>query len=112
MHAAVELAHQGNAAAIAAFDRAATAIGTAIAVVVNLTGPAVAVIEGESVSDFDVYDAKVRETFAAQAFGAAAECELQLRPHTFDAWARGAAVSVIRAFVRQSKREPAAAEIA
>ncbi len=112
MHAAVELAHQGNAAAIAAFDRAATAIGTAIAVVVNLTGPAVAVIEGESVSDFDVYDAKVRETFAAQAFGAAADCELQLRPHTFDAWARGAAVSVIRAFVRQSKREPAAAEIA
>jgi predicted NBD/HSP70 family sugar kinase len=102
MHAAVELAHQGDPSAIATFDRAATAIGTAIAVVVNLTGPAVVVIEGEAVADFDVYETKMREAFAARAFGAAAACEVQLRPHTFEAWARGAAVSVIRAFVRQS----------
>jgi predicted NBD/HSP70 family sugar kinase len=101
MAGVVELAHAGHPAALAAFDRAATVIGRAIAVVANLTGPQVAVIEGESVADFDVYDAKVRETFAAQAFGAAAECTLELRAHTFDAWARGAAASVIRAFVRQ-----------
>lgn len=112
MRDVVDLAHRGDAAAIAAFDRAATAIGTAIAVVVNLTGPAVAVIEGESVSDFDVYDAKVHEAFAAHAFGAAAECRLELRPHTFEAWARGAAVSVLRDFVRRASRDQVAAKTA
>jgi len=101
MDAVVELAHAGQPDAITAFDRAATAIGRAIAVVANLTGPEVAVIEGESVADFDVYEATVRKTFAAQAFGAAAQCRIELRPHTFDAWARGAAASVIRSFVRQ-----------
>jgi len=101
MAATVELAHAGRPEALAAFDRAATAIGRAIAVVANLTGPEVVVIEGEAVADFDVYDAALRKTFAAQAFGAAAECRLELRPHTFDAWARGAAASVIRSFVRR-----------
>jgi predicted NBD/HSP70 family sugar kinase len=101
MDAIVELAHAGQPDAVAAFDRAAIAIGRAIAVVANLTGPEVAVIEGESVADFDVYETTVRKTFAAQAFGAAAQCRIELRPHTFDAWARGAAASVIRSFVRQ-----------
>jgi predicted NBD/HSP70 family sugar kinase len=101
MDAVVELAHAGQPDAVAAFDRAATAIGRAIAVVANLTGPEVVVIEGEAVADFDVYETTVRKTFAAQAFGAAAQCRLELRPHTFDAWARGAAASVIRSFVRQ-----------
>jgi predicted NBD/HSP70 family sugar kinase len=101
MAAIVELAHAGHPDAVAAFDRAATAIGRAIAVVANLTGPEVVVIEGESVADFDVYEATVRKTFDAQAFGAAARCRIELRPHTFDAWARGAAASVIRSFVRQ-----------
>lgn len=101
MDAIVELAHAGQPDAVAAFDRAATAIGRAIAAVANLIGPEVAVIEGESVADFDVYEATVRKTFAAQAFGAAAQCRIELRPHTFDAWARGAAASVIRGFVRQ-----------
>jgi len=101
MAAIVELAHTGQPEAVAAFDRAATAIGRAIAVVANLTGPEVVVIEGEAVADFDVYDTTLRKTFAEQAFGAAAECRLELRPHTFDAWARGAAASVIRSFVRR-----------
>jgi predicted NBD/HSP70 family sugar kinase len=101
MAAVVALAHEGDPAALAAFDLAASVIGTAIAAVVNLTGPRIAVIEGEAVNNFDVYDAKLREAFAANAFGAAAECQLRLRPHTFDAWARGAAVSVLRDFVRQ-----------
>jgi len=51
MDAIVELAHAGQPDAVAAFDGAATAIGRAIAVVANLTGPEVAVIEGESVAD-------------------------------------------------------------
>jgi predicted NBD/HSP70 family sugar kinase len=99
--AVVELAHAGNRHAVAAFDRAATVIGHAIAVVANVTGPRVIVIEGEAVTNFDVYEAKLRETFASEAFGAAAGCRLELRPHTFDAWARGAAASAIRAYVRR-----------
>jgi predicted NBD/HSP70 family sugar kinase len=101
MAAVVRLAHQGDPAAVGAFNRAASVIGSAIAAVVNLIGPRVAVIEGEAVNNFDVYDAELRKAFAANAFGAAAQCQLRLRPHTFDAWARGAAVSVLRTFVRQ-----------
>ncbi|MDT5009212.1 MAG: hypothetical protein QOH57_829 [Mycobacterium sp.] len=101
MAAVVRLAHEGDPAAVGAFNRAASVIGSAIAAVVNLIGPRVAVIEGEAVNNFEVYDAELRKAFAANAFGAAAECQLRLRPHTFDAWARGAAVSVLRAFVGQ-----------
>lgn len=99
----VDLAHVGEPHAIAAFDRAATVIGQAIAVVANLTGPQVIVIQGEAVTNFDVYELKLRETFAAEAFGAAANCRLELRPHTFETWARGSAASVIRSFVRRER---------
>lgn len=96
------MAHAGDAVALAAFDRAAAAIGTALAVVVNLTGPAVVVIEGEAVGDFELYDERLRSAFGHHAFGAAAQCRLELRTHDFDSWARGAAVTVLRDFVRNS----------
>ncbi len=100
---AADLAHAGESLAIAAFERAGTVIGTAIAAMVNLTGPEIVLVAGESVADFDLFERRIREAFAAHAFGAAADCRIVTRSHTFDDWARGAAASVIRAAVRQDR---------
>ncbi|WP_328989616.1 ROK family transcriptional regulator [Kribbella sp. NBC_01245] len=97
---AVDLAHAGDELARAAFDRAGQVIGSALAAMVNLVGPELVVIAGEGVADYDLYDHRIRSAFAEHAFGAAADCELTIRSHTFDDWARGAAAAVIRSFVR------------
>lgn len=93
---AVRLAHRGDATATAAFDRAGSAIGAGLAAMVNLVGPETVLVAGEGVADFDLYEQRIRGEFAAHAFGAAADCEIVLRRHTFDDWARGAAVCVLR----------------
>jgi predicted NBD/HSP70 family sugar kinase len=97
---AVRLAHAGDRSAVTAFDRAGTAIGAALAVTVNLVGPEVVVIAGEGVMEYDLYERRIREEFAAHAFGAAAGCRLVVRRHTFIDWARGAAVAVFRDAIR------------
>jgi predicted NBD/HSP70 family sugar kinase len=86
---------------VAAFDRAGTAIGAALAIVANLTGPDTVLVAGEGMQEFELYERTIRSTFAAHAFGAAADCVLVTRAHTFEDWARGAAASLIRAAVRQ-----------
>ncbi|MCU1578113.1 MAG: family transcriptional regulator [Rhodoglobus sp.] len=98
---AVRLAHEGNPTAAAAFDRAGTVIGRAIATMVNLAGPQLVLIAGEGVAEYDLYDQRLREAFAEHAFGAAANCSIVIRPHAFEDWARGAATAVIRALVTQ-----------
>jgi predicted NBD/HSP70 family sugar kinase len=96
---AVALAHDGDEAAVQAFDRAGTVIGTAIATVANLTGPEIVLITGEAVADYDLYDQRLRAAFEAHAFGAAGQCRIVLRPHAFEDWARGAAAAALRAIV-------------
>ncbi len=100
MAGAVALAHAGDERAITAFAEAGEVIGSALAAMVNLVGPELVVIAGEGVADYDLYGDNIRRTFGEHAFGAAAECELVVRSHTFDDWARGAAVTVIREIVR------------
>ncbi|MGW7681478.1 ROK family transcriptional regulator [Kribbella sp. NPDC054772] len=97
---AVRLAHDGNEQAREAFDRAGEVIGAALAAMVNLVGPELVVIAGEGVAEYDLYEQRMRRTFAEHAFGAAGDCRLMLRSHTFDDWARGAAATVIRSYVR------------
>ncbi|MGU3644666.1 ROK family protein [Microbacterium sp. C23T] len=97
---AVRLAHAGDPAAEAAFREAARIIGTAIATLVNLTGPELVIIGGEGVSNFDLFDQTLRSAFDAHAFGAAARCPIVTRPHTFQDWARGAAAAAIQSLVR------------
>ena len=91
MTQAVRLAHAGDPAVRAVFTRAGHALGLAIASVANLIGPERIIISGEGVATFDLFADQVRETFAARAFGAAAECDLLLRPLPFEEWARGGA---------------------
>ena len=99
MPQAVRLAHAGDPDVRAVFTRAGHALGLAIASVANLIGPERIIISGEGVATFDLFADQVRETFAARAFGAAAECDLLLRPLPFEEWARGgAAVAAQRLF--------------
>ncbi len=97
---AIQLAHEGDAHAREAFDRAGEVIGSALAAMVNLVGPELVVIAGEGVADYDLYEERMRQAFAEHAFGAAGDATLMLRSHTFDDWARGAAATVIRSYVR------------
>jgi len=97
---AIKLAHEGDEHAREAFDRAGEVIGSALAAMVNLVGPELVVIAGEGVAEYDLYEERMRQAFADHAFGAAGNCRLMLRSHTFDDWARGAAATVIRSYVR------------
>jgi len=104
----VRLAHEGDAGAVTAFERAGTAIGAALAATVNLIGPEVVVIAGEGVTDYDLYERRIRDEFSAHAFGAAGNCRLVVRGHTFLDWARGAAVTALRAALVVTPATPAA----
>jgi predicted NBD/HSP70 family sugar kinase len=97
---AARLSHEGDPAARDAFREAAVIIGTAIATLVNLAGPELVIIGGEGVSNFDLFDRNLRESFEAHAFGAAARCRIVTRPHTFQDWARGAAAAAIQSLVQ------------
>lgn len=88
---AARLARGGDPGVRAVFTRAAHALGLAIAAVANLIGPERIIISGEGVAFYDLYAEQIRETFTAQAFGAAKDCDLIVRPLPFEEWARGGA---------------------
>jgi predicted NBD/HSP70 family sugar kinase len=91
MDEAVGLAHAGDHAVRAVFSLAGHAMGLALASVANLMGPERIIISGEGVASYALYEQQIRQTFGAQAFGAAADCDLVVRPLPFEAWARGGA---------------------
>ncbi len=62
----------------------------------NLVGPERIIVSGEGLDAYDLFADEIRETFATQAFGAAAHCELILRPLPFEEWARGAAAIAVQ----------------
>ncbi|MFC7618737.1 ROK family protein [Microlunatus sp. GCM10028923] len=101
---ALRRAHQGDPAAVAAFARAGSAIGRAMATVVNLVGPEVIQVVGEGVADFDLYEDRMRAAFHDHVFGAAERCRIGTRSHSFTDWARGAAVALLRSVVRNGTR--------
>jgi predicted NBD/HSP70 family sugar kinase len=99
MDEAVRRAHAGDPAVGAVFARAGHAMGLALASVANLIGPERIIISGEGVASYDLFADQIRQTFAAHAFGAAADCDLVVRPLPFEEWARGgAAVAAQRVF--------------
>jgi predicted NBD/HSP70 family sugar kinase len=101
MPEAVRLAHAGDPAVREVFTRAGHALGLALASVANLIGPDCLIISGEGVASYDLFAEQIRQTFTAQAFGAAAECELIVRPLPFEEWARGgAAIAAQHLFAR------------
>ncbi|HEY4460239.1 MAG TPA: ROK family transcriptional regulator [Pseudonocardiaceae bacterium] len=94
--AALHMARAGDPVARAAYRRAGHAIGLALASVANLIGPERILISGEGLAGYDLFEEQLRDSFAAHAFGAAANCQLSVRPLPFEEWARGAAVVAIR----------------
>jgi predicted NBD/HSP70 family sugar kinase len=99
MDQAVRLAHSGDPAVRAVFARAGHALGLAMASVANLIGPERIIISGEGVASYDLFADQIRQTFADHAFGAAADCEIVVRPLPFEEWARGgAAIAAQRVF--------------
>ena len=96
---AVTVARAGDVAVCEVFARAGDAIGSGIAAVANLVGPARIVVSGEGLSAYDLFDPHIRAGFQRQAFGAAADCPLSIRPLPFEEWARGAATVSIKALV-------------
>jgi predicted NBD/HSP70 family sugar kinase len=96
---AVALARGGDERVSAVFAEAGNAIGCGIAAVANLVGPARIVVSGEGLAAYDLFETHIRTGFERQAFGAAAECPLSIRPLPFEEWARGAATVSIQALV-------------
>ncbi|RKR88199.1 putative NBD/HSP70 family sugar kinase [Micromonospora pisi] len=96
---AVALARAGDERVTAVFARAGNAIGTGIAAVANLVGPARIVVSGEGLAVYDLFEPHIRAGFERQAFGAAAQCPLSIRPLPFEEWARGAAAVSIQSLV-------------
>jgi predicted NBD/HSP70 family sugar kinase len=96
---AVALARGGDERVGAVFAEAGNAIGCGIAAVANLVGPARIVVSGEGLAAYDLFETHIRTGFERQAFGAAADCPLSIRPLPFEEWARGAATVSIQALV-------------
>jgi predicted NBD/HSP70 family sugar kinase len=96
---AVALARGGDERIAAVFARGGTAIGTGIAAVANLVGPARIVVSGEGLAAYDLFETHIRTGFERQAFGAAVQCTLSIRPLPFEEWARGAAAVSIQSLV-------------
>ncbi|MGK5742634.1 ROK family protein [Micromonospora sp. URMC 103] len=96
---AVALARGGREDVRAVFARAGSAIGCGIAAVANLVGPTRIVVSGEGLAAYDLFDTTIRASFERQAFGAAAQCPLSIRPLPFEEWARGAAAVSIQSLV-------------
>ncbi|MFR0354966.1 ROK family transcriptional regulator [Streptomyces sediminimaris] len=99
MDDAVRLAHAGDPGVRAVFARAGRAVGLALACVANLIGPERIIISGEGVASYDLFADHIRRSFLGHAFGAAADCDLVVRPLPFEEWARGgAAIAAQRVF--------------
>jgi predicted NBD/HSP70 family sugar kinase len=104
---AVRLARSGDTAVRAVFSRAGHALGLAIASVANLIGPERIIISGEGVASYDLFADQVRTTFGAQAFGAAKDCDLVVRPLPFEEWARGGAAVAAQHLVAPTRNASA-----
>jgi predicted NBD/HSP70 family sugar kinase len=92
----ISRARLGDPALRRVFARAGVAIGRGLAAMANLVGPERIIVSGEGLDAYDLFADEIRETFATQAFGAAAQCELILRPLPFEEWARGAAAIAVQ----------------
>jgi len=96
---AIDLAARDRPAAREVFADAGRAVGRALAALANLVGPERIILSGEGVAAYRFLEPTLRAAFAAQAYGAAAECELVVRALSFDEWARGAAAVGVHRFI-------------
>lgn len=96
MDQAASRARGGDEAVRQVFARAGHAVGLALSAVANLVGPECIVVSGEGLASYDLMADQIRDTFTRQAFGAAADAPLIIRPLPFEEWARGAAAVAVQ----------------
>ncbi|GAA0931354.1 ROK family protein [Nonomuraea longicatena] len=103
---AIAAARAGDPAAREVFARAGTALGRAMAAMANLIGPERIVVSGDlpGLAAYELLEQHLRQSFTQQAFGAAADCLLVLRPRPFEQWARGAAAVAIQTLFTLQER--------
>lgn len=103
---AVEAAHAGHRGAAEVLAAAGDAIGLAMAAMANLFGPERIIVTGDvhGLIAYDRFEEQLSSSFSAQAFGAAADCRLLLRPRPFEQWARGAAATAIQTLFTHQER--------
>ena len=101
------LARSGDAAVNEVMTRVGELIGRGLATLTNLVGPARIVLTGENIGDQRAFRQYVQKAFAAQAYGRAANCEIIVRPHPFEDWARGAAAVALHSYVSSNRTDAA-----
>ena len=93
----LELARQGNPAAMEIYARAGKILGQAIANLINIFNPQRIIIGGEGVRAGDLLFTPMRSALACSVMpGLAEDTEIRIEPWGDDAWARGAASLVLR----------------
>lgn len=93
---ALALADLGDAAAVAAFAAAGTALGQMIAVVANLVDPVKVILTGDGLGLYRVAGAQVRDALSRSLADDAVPVDLDVQEFAFSEWARGAAVCAIQ----------------
>jgi predicted NBD/HSP70 family sugar kinase len=94
---AAALAHGGDRRAREAFSQAGRALGLGLATLVNLLNPPMVILSGEGINASDLLMGALTEQLAESAFSSAAQdCRLVVRPLPDEAWARGAAATMLK----------------
>lgn len=102
----VAAAHAGDVDAQTVFAEAGVALGRAITTLLNLLNPPLVVLSGEGVAASDLFMDALRAEIEKDAFStAASDCTLLVRPLPDEAWARGAAATMLRHGVLRSLGE-------
>lgn len=99
----VAMAHSGNTDAQQVFTQAGVSLGRAIAALVNLVNPPLVILSGEGITASDLFMDALRVELDSDAFSTVAhDCTVLVRPLPDEAWARGAAATMLRHGLLQS----------
>lgn len=96
----VALARSGDPVASAVFDEAGKAIGTLVALVINLIGPDRIFLSGEGVVMYELGEAAALARMRELLHWTASEVPITVQTFGFVEWARGAAVVAVQQHVR------------
>ncbi|PZF39618.1 MULTISPECIES: ROK family transcriptional regulator [unclassified Curtobacterium] len=92
----VELARDGDEAALAAFEDAGRALGVLLATAVHIADPSAIVLTGDGLPVYDLARATVDESMRAALAPYTEPVTVEVQPFEFSEWARAGAVLAIR----------------
>ncbi|UWD83942.1 ROK family transcriptional regulator [Curtobacterium flaccumfaciens] len=92
----VELARDGDEAALAAFEDAGRALGVLLATAVHIADPAAIVLTGDGLPVYDLARTTVDESMRAALAPYTEPVTVEVQPFEFSEWARAGAVLAIR----------------